>query len=103
MNPARGSGIWKEGRELTAAIQDSITVSIRFVRYENDALVFSFDIQNQSARPLLVAPEQFSYKPVATTLPPGDTYMPYFPAAVKAVNPEQKMDRLLSAVAYNVR
>jgi hypothetical protein len=103
LKPDQGSGTWKDGHERSILRQDSLQVSLGFVRYEGSTLVFDFDIQNQSERAVLVAPEQFSYTPVATTLHKGQEYMPYFPSAVKAINPEQKLDGLVAAVVYNVR
>lgn len=103
LKPEQGSGIWKDGHERSVVQQDSLQVSLGFVRYEGNSLVFDLDIQNQSERAVLVAPEQFSYTPVATTLHEGQEYMPYFPGAVKAINPEQKLDGLVAAVVYNVR
>lgn len=103
LKPEQGSGIWKDGHERSVVLQDSLQVSLGFVRYEGNELVFDLDIQNQSERAVLVAPEQFSYTPVATTLHEGQEYMPYFPGAVKAINPELKLDLLAASVVYNVR
>lgn len=103
MKPSQGSGIWQSGHERTILRQDSVLVSMGFVRYEGDALLFTFDIQNQSGKAVLVAPEQFSYTPVATTLKRGEQYIPYFPKPVRAINPELKLDRLSAAVVYNVQ
>jgi hypothetical protein len=103
LKPDQGSGFWKDGHERSVIRQDSLEVSLGFVRYEGNSLVFDLDIQNQSERAVLVAPEQFNYTPVATTLHKGQQYMPYFPGAVKAINPEQKLDGLVAAVVYNVR
>lgn len=103
MQPEQGSGVWQDGRERTRTTQDSLVVDIGFVRYEGSTMVFDVDIQNQSGRAVLVAPEQFTYVPAATILRPPNTMLPYFREVVTAINPEQKLDGLTAAVAYNVR
>ncbi|QDA61381.1 hypothetical protein [Hymenobacter jejuensis] len=103
MQPNQGSGIWQDGHERAMASRDSIQVNMAFVRYDDESLIFDFDIQNQSSKPVLVAPEQFSYSAVNTTLHEGEQYIAYYPGPIKAVNPELKLDKLEMAVAYNLR
>ncbi|GAA4013038.1 hypothetical protein GCM10022408_27390 [Hymenobacter fastidiosus] len=102
MKPETGSKVWHDGHERATAAQDSVVVSVGFVRYEPTALIFDVEVRNQSTRPILVAPEQFTYSPVATTLHSYEKHLAHFEGSIKAINPEQKLDGLTAAVAYNV-
>ena len=103
LRPAQGSGEWRDGYELATTAQDSIRLNVKFVRYEGTQVVFWFGIDNQSSRPVLVAPESFAYLPVAMYLPRGETYLPYFKNAVAAVNPEGKLNAITQDLSQNLQ
>ncbi|QJX45414.1 hypothetical protein HMJ29_00070 [Hymenobacter taeanensis] len=100
MKPATGTGQWSDGHETSLAFEDSVEVHMGFVRYEGTELVFEAEVRNTSQRPVLVAPAEFYYQPVATQPVASASQGPTFPGRVAALDPEPRLQQLAQRLSY---
>ena len=83
---------------LSARPDDSVEVRLGFVRYEEKELVFEVEVNNNSTRSVLLAPDTFYYTPLYTdtpdTLTASATAATLEPARVPALDPEARLQQL---------
>lgn len=99
MAPSRPNGPSVNGHptSLSTRPEDSVDVRLGFVRYEEKELVFEVEVNNNSTRPVLIAPETFYYTPLYSDAPDtvgSATAAMLEPARVPALNPEARLQQL---------
>src|SRR4051812_29494578 len=82
ISPSEGNATWAWGREFVFQTTDSVTVKIAYETNDRDNVIFNFEIENNSSRSILVAPETFWSRMSGANLP-EDILLQH-----KAVDPE---------------
>ena len=82
ISPSEGNSTWAWGREFVYQTVDSVAVKIAYETNDRNNAVFNVEIENNSGRSTLVAPESFWSRMSGANLPKDITH-PH-----KAVDPE---------------
>lgn len=69
ISPSEGNSTWAWGREFVFQTTDSVTVKIAYETNDRDNVIFNFEIENNSGRSILVAPETFWSRMSGANLP----------------------------------
>jgi hypothetical protein len=64
VQPAASHSRFASDQPEAVAVADSVTLSLQFLGYEPDWVVFNADYRNDSARPVEIVPTRFAYAPV---------------------------------------
>ena len=82
ISPSEGNSIWAWGREFVYQTVDSVAVKIAYETNDRNNVIFNVEIENNSDRSILVAPESFWSRMSGANLPKNITKQH------KAVDPE---------------
>ena len=82
VTPVETNTTWAWGREFVFQTLDSIVVKIAYETNDRNNVIFNVEFENNSSKPVLVAPERFWSQMSGTALPKG-TWLQH-----KAVDPE---------------
>ena len=69
ISPSEGNSTWAWGREFVFQTIDSVAVKIAYETNDRDNVIFNFEIENNSGRPILVTPESFWSRMSGANLP----------------------------------
>ena len=90
VQPAHPHSLFASGQPVAEAAADSVALSLRFLGYEPDYLVFDAEYRNDSPWPIEISPTAFAYAPVraAGVVPPTQRirHGERVPAAVAAAS-----------------
>ncbi|WP_162910480.1 hypothetical protein [Hymenobacter oligotrophus] len=100
LKPASGATRWENGLELVGAHADSLEASLAAAATAGNYLEFAVTVRNRSARPIVVAPEEF-YLEANFAAPATAGAAPVGPLRVPAVNPEESIRMLQQGAAYH--
>lgn len=98
VKPAAGANRWQNGVEVVSSRQDSVDVRLGVVSTSGPWLEFDVTVHNQSARPVLVAPEAFYLDAYGA---PAGSAVASGPLRVQADNPEQALQQLRQQAEYH--